>query len=779
MSLMEFIRVFFNRKLILLTFAVLLMNCFVFILEQTRLYSDGDVTVFSVSETERDLVVEYKEMSISEAYELNERRINENNFFNIMNICSDKEHELYGFYKEMQQTLKNENPELARYYSQNKETLTPAYCLNRSYALKSFDSQLEYMLGYDSRFQQMESNIEKLKNSSVMLTEYALSDAEKTLEDYERIRNTELTFDCYRAEEAVFGYRLPVLFSLLLISAVLLSFSYEEKNGLKQTVRSTKNGRGRLELKRIGILFFASIVYPFLLYVSLLPAASRLFGGFGSPSASIQSSAMFSDVTYPLSFGAFFVLSLLLLSFGVFSFSLLARFILYSLRPFRMALTAIAALSLLQWTAYKYIEPQSIFAVFKYANFISALELPTDVLSYGNIPSGSFALNKNTLTVVFAVFSALVFSALCIFAVHKGAAHGGGCLTRRADRFIFLIKDGILCKGSLTFKELNKILLSQKGLLLFFIMLGLFVCTVDFTPVKYSAYDGIINEFYETYSGKTAEESREYLSVIENRISGLVSKGSFVSADIRYLTEAYGDVASYIEYLEDAEGAGYEVRVTDPRGYGHLFSSDYAKDRIIFNGAAVVFLVLILSDVFTFEEKNGVKGIISSTKNGRRRLFTAKLTAAVITAVALWIAVWGIQLLRIYRLFGIADLNIPVQSIMIFSDCPVSVDTGEYLALSLTARLLLLIAEAVFICFAGTAMKKEGAVSIVSLSILLLPEILSASELGFFDKLSFISCLDLPLSDGYGFVFILIGLAALCGLFYAGSRRGNMRGYFA
>ncbi len=377
---MELKRALFNRKLFILTFAVLVFNCFAFTVMQTSQYADKEVSVFSVSRIINEFCEEYKGMSVADAYELNQNRIRENEFFNIMNICCDKEHELYAFYKEIQIRQEQENPELAHFYYENKALLTDAYCLNRTYALRSINTQLEYLLNFDDKFELIESNLKILKQSSVMQTRYALTDGEKTRDDYYRIKNVELTFDDYRAQESVLSFSLPLFFSLVPVFAVLLSFMDDRKDGLYAVVRSTKNGRIVLELKRIGILFALSIVYPLALYGSLIPIASAIYGGFGLLSANVQSSVVFADVTFPVSFGEFALIKLILISLGIFAFSMFMHFVFFVFKSFRIALSCIIASTAVQWLFYTYISEQSIFSVFKYANFIAGINLSSSVL---------------------------------------------------------------------------------------------------------------------------------------------------------------------------------------------------------------------------------------------------------------------------------------------------------------------------------------------------------------------------------------------------------------
>ncbi len=390
----------------------------------------------------------------------------------------------------------------------------------------------------------------------------------------------------------------------------------------------------------------------------------------------------------------------------------------------------------------------------------------------------SLAVDKNAVTAVFSVFAATIFTACCLVTVKRDFSLSIPKTVESIGSFVFRIKDRILCSGGLTLKELNKVLFSQKGLILLTVMFAVLFGTVDFSPVKYSAYDGIINEFYKSYNGKTATEAREYLCLIENKIFEIDTEGADIALDVRYLTQAYDTIDSYLDYLESAERAGYAVKVVNPRAYEHLFAFSYARDRVIYNVSAVIFLVLILSDVFTYEEGSCVKDIVFSTQKGRRKLFTAKLAASVILSLFIFVSVFGIQFIHIYSLFGIENFEVPVQSIKALSECKFSLSAGEFLLYNLAARMVLFISAAVVICFAGAGLKKERTVAVITMTVFLLPEILSASGIRFFDSFSLIKSLDSPL-------FLYCGLYSYCFfavvsiLFCIKTKRGNLRGYFA
>lgn len=365
---MEFKRIFFNSKLILLTLAALMLSCIVFVMEQTEDYQENDVTFFAVSERISQLCEEYKKMSIDEAYKLNQSRIKENEFFSIMNICFDEANELYDFYKEMQTQQEQSNPELAEFFYSNMERLSSEFCLIQTYALKNLDTQLEYALNYNDKFERIEDNLNKLSQSSVMQTKYALTDGEKTYNDYNRIKDIELVFDDYRGIVAVFSFKLPIILSLILTAAVLFMFLQEGSNGLREIVRSTKNGRTVLEIKRIGILLLASVIYPLILYSTLILVSASIYGGLGTLSANVQSVDFFEDITYPVTFGMFAFINLFVIILGIFVFVLFLRSVIALIRPIRMALLFTISTTIVQWTLYSYIADQNIFSVFKYAN---------------------------------------------------------------------------------------------------------------------------------------------------------------------------------------------------------------------------------------------------------------------------------------------------------------------------------------------------------------------------------------------------------------------------
>lgn len=245
-----------------------------------------------------------------------------------------------------------------------------------------------------------------------------------------------------------------------------------------------------------------------------------------------------------------------------------------------------------------------------------------------------------------------------------------------------------------------------------------------------------------------------------------------------YITEAHGTIASYLEYLEQAESAGYTVRVVNPRAYEHLFSSEYCKDRMFYNATAVIFLVLLLSDIFTFEERNQTKTVVFATKNGRKKLFGAKINIAMILSLLVFVMVYGVHLLHIDSLFAIEKLNISIQSIQTFADFSLPLTTGEFLLLNLTLRAVILMEAAVFICFAGANIKKEAFVAASCLIVFILPEVLSVFGIGLLDNFSLLKILDSPLVDYKNAMSISVVGAIICAFLCKKSKKGNYYGYF-
>lgn len=752
---MEFKRIFLNYKAILIFFIAILTNCTAFVLEQTETYRIRNIQMLTVNKRIEYITDEYKKISIDEAYNLNAKRIYENNFFCILSLYNNESIDHCEFYDENISEIKNKEPELAKFFDNNSEMLSLSFCNSEKAALDEVNKQLEYIRNYRNKFKIVNNNFDILQKASVMQTECSLKNAQKTMNDFARIKDVSLDFSNYKGIEAILSYKMPIVLSVILAFFVILSFFNERRDGLLEVVRTSKNGRGWLAFIRMEILLFSCILYPAVFYLSLFPISLAIYGNIGTLSSNVQSSMMFVEFTIPMSFIMFCVLSYIVLIAGLFVFSLFSWAMLSIFESNRMALSVYFVTLLAQLFLYKYTPLQSKFILFKYMNFVSGLNIVNETLSYNNILIGNMVVDKIVFTISFIMLSTILLTTINIkINISKTLIKSEGKIAYIENKTTVL-KGKIICNGNITRKEFTKIFFYQNGLIYLLILIIILCYNINFTSVKNSLSEGFVNEYYDLYNGKTADESKEYLIKLDSRISETTCDMTDNLSNIQDMIVARNKISLHIESLKELEERGYDVRVVNPTAYEHFLSNAFYDNQVIYDALAVLFLILILSKIYTYEYKNNMLPTLRSTKYGREFVQRAKAISCALTSIIIWTLIYGSELFSIQYNFKFKCPQVLVQSFSFLSMVNMKISAGNYMSMVLIMKLLVLIAISMFICFISLNLKTTLSVLVISLLLFVLPEILAIAKVPYVDKLSIIRCLNAPISSVPHIVILL------------------------
>ncbi len=101
-------------------------------------------------------------------------------------------------------------------------------------------------------------------------------------------------------------------------------------------------------------------------------------------------------------------------------------------------------------------------------------------------------------------------------------------------------------------------------------------------------------------------------------------------------------------------------------------------------------ITIILSTLFMEEKKNGNLKLYRATFNGREKLFWAKIVVQIALSAITIILFWGSCFVYIWKSYGAVSLTAPVQSILGYQNCTLTLSIGQYIVLYLFVKLLAL-----------------------------------------------------------------------------------------
>ena len=197
-----------------------------------------------------------------------------------------------------------------------------------------------------------------------------------------------------------------------------------------------------------------------------------------------------------------------------------------------------------------------------------------------------------------------------------------------------------------------------------------------------------------------------------------------------YLYKYYRALCLYYGKLTEMEFDVFQIY-----GWNEFFSSK----------TSVIFIALVLAgtlcNTFTNDHSVGMTNILHISKRGRGALLRSKVLLIVIVSSVLSLIFSIIPLIVLWGACGVSEMNIPLQMLDEFRNCPYQFTIGQYLIVFLAFRVVFFSTFSLLIAI--TAMYFESEKFAISMSIvcmisgIFLSEIPSNSNLYFLRKCSF------------------------------------------
>ena len=257
-------------------------------------------------------------------------------------------------------------------------------------------------------------------------------------------------------------------------------------------------------------------------------------------------------------------------------------------------------------------------------------------------------------------------------------------------------------------------------------------------------------EAYEKYGGQMDEEWKvrinneyeEYLND-ENKLRDemdyyqpdfLVLHDAWYYTDFNSIAEDY--VKSYKagiaqrDPLYDIDRISETYRKIEEQSDQFIFGSNIARVVMVrslsmFSKCILMFLVFLLASFFTREQDTGMDALLSTSRNGRRKLGYIKLAVCQSSALLVSVILIGLSAVIIYIRTGWAGMDSVVQDFRNgYNTCPYVWNNGRYLSVILFVSLLTCQVAAAVVFVLSQYLKTTIKIICISLAILLMPVLL-------------------------------------------------------
>ena len=373
--------------------------------------------------------------------------------------------------------------------------------------LQQITAQYEYLLGYNDYLNKIDADAAKLQSVSLFADpdSMAYQNTVKTAEDFHSMAEVSVSMGHDLAVTEVFADKWADYSLVILICVVCGLFVAERKEGLWPMIYAAPGGRWKLVCKRIGILFAAAWIGTVLIVGSKILLCGWVFHGLGEWDRVLQSILMFQNVPTPFTIGQFWLRYIAVKAMGAFWIGLVLWAVLSAISNLGLALTAAGLLIGLEF-ACTAIPSSSMFAVLRYVNVFSYVDFIPVFSRYLNISVFGNLISGSDLVLAILPFLCLIFAGLNVMIVEKKhPVSASNRLLHWADGMVRKLDPKLPWCG-----EFDKLLVKRKGAILLAV-LAIVAIRMEEPPREYVPYDPYIQHYQSEFAGPISSDTIEAL----------------------------------------------------------------------------------------------------------------------------------------------------------------------------------------------------------------------------------------------------------------------------
>lgn len=385
--------------------------------------------------------------------------------------------------------------------------------------LQQITGQYEYLLGYNDYLNKIDADAAKLQSVSLFAdpNSTAYQNTVKTAEDFHAMEGVSVSVGHDLAVTEVFSDKWADYSIVILICVVCGLFVAERKEGLWPMIYAAPGGRWKLVCKRIGILFAAAWIGTVLIVGAKVLLCGWVFHGLGELDRVLQSIPMFQNVPTPFTIGQFWLLYIAVKAMGAFWIGLVLWAVLSAISNLGLALTVSGLLMGMEF-ACTAIPSSSMFAVARYVNVFSYVDFIPVFSRYLNISVFGGLISGSDLVLAILPVLCLIFAGLNVLIVErKHPISASNRLLHWADGMVRKLDPKLPRCG-----EFGKLLVKRKGAILLAV-LAIVAIRMEEPPRAYVPYDPYIQHYQSEFAGPITEDTR---TALEEALTNAMDTGN-------------------------------------------------------------------------------------------------------------------------------------------------------------------------------------------------------------------------------------------------------------
>lgn len=597
----------------------------------------------------------------------------------------------------------------------------------------------QYLLKYKDDIQQiLDRADEQMENKNIFAEDsFAGRNIKKTKADFEKILDVEPEYGSQDAFEAVCNYNISDFIMLLSVMAAVIVILDERKKGLWEFVYSMPGGREKLSLIRIAVMAVVSFLSAGIIYGENILLAGLYHGGYGDVTRPIQSMEICEKVVMKVSVLQYLLLSFFWKFFILFFVGLFLLVLVLTMRSHIQVFFIFAVLMVGEYTAYRFIDTHSRFAILKYVNIFAWMDSEWCVRNYLNLnlfgyPVGLYQMMCIVPVVLFGLVSmAMVLSGrIYPFAIRQN---------RMKKVWVQLTaKLKLYRHGNMLLTELYKQFFVQKMWIIVVLAVIAGCYYYDDSEVYYDYQGTLYNAYMEMLAGDVTQEKLDYLQeetvlwqeqweqqqelLLSDHLT--LSEQQLIESKMKQFQEAEEctqELFHEAERLLGKKEAKAAVQFVNETGYYH-YIGDFSRERNNRDGLLMLTLAVLLASVlFAGENAQNSKPLIHSTRNGRGKFRMCKYVTLLIEEILIFVPIVLSAYLTVDAKYGISQGEASVYSLSFLDGFFIDISIRMSVVLYLFLMFILLYLVMLFITLISERMRNVMASMVVCMAVAVLP----------------------------------------------------------
>ncbi len=556
--------------------------------------------------------------------------------------------------------------------------------------LNELSEEADYLLEYPAYLSGVSEQVKTQSQVAVFGKSggFAARNLKKTAEDFENLNGVTPIFGNNFGIEKWLEFGISDYFFLGILTVIVLVFLDERKAGLWSVVRVCKNGRLRLGLHRLGILFAASVEATVIMYLIPLTVSMTINGGMFDLNRPIQSLTSFKTCTLRITVFQWLIRFFTLKIFSGFAVGLLLWCVLGALSNPQFSVSVLGFFLIAEYLLYELLPVQSFLNILKYFNIFSYIHTADLYTNYLNI--NLFGIPADIRKLIFSVSPVLIFGLILwvLLIQSKRYPEGNKDYLSKLSDFKNRLLDVFRVHLSAGGWEIYKSLVYEFGAV---ILVAVFVLTGS---LNYSSGGYEPDSYYRMYLSDLEGKIDENTDLYFERAAENIPQNSDSAVIINALTRLKNDV----ELAKAAAKKGnFEPWLVNQKNYDSFYGPSSLNRQRTNATVVIALLVLCCAGVFAYENQSGVGSLLRSQKRGRGTVISRKIAVCGAMSVLIWAAVYVREFINFIDNFGTKTLPSAVQNLPALADFPLKITLGQYLTILYALRLVMLAAGSVTI----------------------------------------------------------------------------------